>query len=112
MRTRMNLGVGLALALCAGTAPAQDVVWRAAKPPAAPAAPAARITLGQPMPLSADAPAPPPAGGDAPRVVRGQAGDIPPPPPAFPGAPAPYSVPPGSAPYNGGVVNSDADLGF
>lgn len=47
-----------------------------------------------------------------PRVVRAQA---PPPPPAFPGpggAPAPYTpVPPGTNPYDFGVVNNNADLG-
>ena len=74
------------------------------------------ITLGRPQPLAPAsfvpiaAPAPAPAGNadDVPRVVRGQ---IPPNPPAFPGATGPAAVPPGTTPYDVGVVNNDADLG-
>ena len=75
-------------------------------------APDGPITLGTPEPLTAteSAPAFRPLSAVAPSVVRAQA---PPPPPAFPGGgPPPVAIGPGgAAPYNQGVVNSDADLG-
>ena len=75
-------------------------------------APDGPITLGTPEPLTAteSAPAFRPLSAVAPSVVRARA---PPPPPAFPGGgPPPVAIGPGgAAPYNQGVVNSDADLG-
>ena len=118
MHARANGVLGLILLAWATEARADDLVWKGAKPAAAPAA----VSLGRPQPL-----AEPPADAVEPAsfrpvnaLVRSQAPDPllgnPPPPPAFPGGPGgpptAIAVAPGTDPYNCGIVNSDADKGF
>lgn len=120
MRTRIIHGLVFLLTCSASSIGAQEVIWRPARPQSAPAT-SPGVSLGRSQPIANAAPTRTPSsvvnnvGWEMPRVVRGQAGDVPPPPPAFPGggAPAPFTpVPPSSGnPYHCGVANNDADLG-
>lgn len=127
MRTPLFGSVGLAMALCAGAASAQELHWRPAR-----AASSADVTLGRPQPIQAGNPVATvsysvaAATLSAPRpIVRGQSPDLPavtvPPPPPQPGFGGPAVFPGGPAggpvfgggeeAYNSGVVVNNADLG-
>jgi hypothetical protein len=122
-------GLGLALALLASNAVADEITWRSARPDDVPAR---KVSLGRPQPLQgvAETPTPPRTAAPvdpparsieqasyrvAPWLVRAQAPDSPPPPPPFPGtAGGPVSGGPvsgGPDPYSCAPVNNDADLG-